>query len=328
VETVGAWSTHDAIRAEPLPSSIVILGGGAVGCELGQVFATFGTQVTIVEGRDRLLAAEEPEASAIVESALAIDGVNIRTGVVAERVRRADGGIIIELDDGSTVAAERLLVAVGRHVDLSGLGVEVIGLDPAARSIPVDGHMRAADGVWAMGDVTGIAMFTHVAEYQGAIIGDDILGIDRHPASYRAVPRVTFTDPEVASVGHTEESARAAGDTFVAITKSLGSTFRGWLHATSDGMIKLIVDDTTGTLLGATAVGPHGGEVIGLLSLAVHARVPVRELQTMIYAFPTFHGGVGEAVGALGRGLSSVFDPDYDGFERLDAVVTRTGGPA
>ncbi len=326
IETVDTWTTHDAIRAERLPSSIAILGGGAVGCELGQVFATFGVSVTIVEGRERLLAAEEPEASTIIEAALAADGVDVRTGVFAERVRPADGGIAVDLDNGSTVTAARLLLATGRHVELSDLGVETIGLDPQARSIPVNGHMRAGDGVWAMGDVTGIAMFTHVAEYQGAIVGDDILGIERPPADYTAVPRVTFTDPEVGSVGHTEESARAAGFDVVTVTKSLGVTFRGWLHATSDGMIKLVVDAATGTLLGATAVGPHGGEVLGLLSLAVHARVPVHDLQTMIYAFPTFHGGVGEAVGALGRGLSSVFDPDYDGSDRLDAVVSRQGG--
>jgi pyruvate/2-oxoglutarate dehydrogenase complex dihydrolipoamide dehydrogenase (E3) component len=321
LDTVAAWTNHEAIEAATLPGSIVILGGGAIGCELGQVFSRFGVRTTIVEGRDRLLAGEEPEASPVVEAALVADGVTVRTGVAARSVRRAAQATVVEFGDGSHVAAERLLVATGRHVDLSSLGVETIGLDPAARGIPVDGHLRAAEGVWAMGDVTGIAMFTHVAMYQSAIVADGILGITRPPADYRAVPRVTFTDPEVGAVGLTEEAARAEGIDVLAVTKSLGATFRGWLHATSDGVVKLVADRATGVLVGATAVGPGGGEVLGLLSLAVHARTPVSELQTMIYAFPTFHGGVGEAVGAMGRGLSTVLDPDFRGFDDLDAIV-------
>jgi len=217
-------------------------------------------------------------------------------------------------------------VATGRTVDVSGLGLDTVGLDSTAHFIAIDDRMRAADGIWAMGDVTGKAMFTHVALYQGSIIGDDILGESPPPARYDAVPRVTFTDPEVGAVGMTESEAEEAGiDTIVAV-KQLPATFRGWLHAAgNDGVIKLIVDRRTGVLVGATSAGPHGGEVLGLLSLAVHARVPLSELRSMIYAFPTFHGGIGEAIGAYGRGVGSVLDPTYSVFEALDAVGSTDG---
>jgi pyruvate/2-oxoglutarate dehydrogenase complex dihydrolipoamide dehydrogenase (E3) component len=185
--------------------------------------------------------------------------------------------------------------------------------------------MRAADGIWAMGDVTGVAMFTHVALHQSAIVVADILGEDHPPARYDAVPRVTFTDPEVGAVGMTESDALVAGHDVVVVVKGLPATFRGWLHGSGGGIIKLIADRKTGVLVGATAVGPHGGEMLGLLSLAVHARVPLAELRSMIYAFPTFYGAIGEAVGAYGRGLSTVIDPPYRGFEALDAAGAAEG---
>jgi pyruvate/2-oxoglutarate dehydrogenase complex dihydrolipoamide dehydrogenase (E3) component len=315
------WTTHDAIAAETLPSSMTVLGGGAVGCEISQVFSRFGVAVTIVEGRDRLLAAEEPEASAVVEAALAADGVTIMTGVHARRARMADGDVAIDLDDGRAVNAERLLVATGRHVDLTGLGLESVGIDTSGRAIPVDDRMRAADGVWAMGDVTGGPMFTHMAMHQAAIVGADILGLRQSPTKSPAVPRVTFTDPEVGAVGMTEAQARDAGVAIAVVSKSLDVTFRGWLHATGAGVVKLIVDRSTGLLVGATTAGPQGGEMLGMLSLAMHAKIPIHELQAMVYAFPTFHGGVGEAIGAYGRGLTTVFDPDYTGVGLLDEVV-------
>jgi pyruvate/2-oxoglutarate dehydrogenase complex dihydrolipoamide dehydrogenase (E3) component len=137
---------------------------------------------------------------------------------------------------------------------------------------------------------------------------------------YDAVPQATFTDPEVGAVGMTESDALAAGLDVVVAVKQLPATFRGWLHASGGGIIKLIADRKAGVLVGATAVGPHGGEMLGLLSLAVHAHVPLDELRSMIYAFPTFYGGIGEAVGAYGRGLATVLDPAYRGFEMLDAV--------
>jgi pyruvate/2-oxoglutarate dehydrogenase complex dihydrolipoamide dehydrogenase (E3) component len=317
---VDFWTTHDVIEAETLPGSIIVLGGGTVGCELGQVLARFGVDVTIVEASNRLLPAEEPEASKVVEDAFAAEGINVCTGAAAQQVESRNGLIVARLADGTELAAERLLVATGRVADLSSLGLESVGLDGTARFIQVDERMRAADGIWAMGDVTGKAMFTHVALYQSAIVAADLLGMDHPPARYDAVPRVTFTDPEVGTVGMTESEALAAGLDVTIVVKQVPSTFRGWLHASGSGIIKLIVDRKTGTLVGATAVGPHGGEVLGLLNLAVHARVALSELRSMIYAFPTFYGGMGEAVGAYGRGLATVIDPTYEGFKVLDAV--------
>jgi pyruvate/2-oxoglutarate dehydrogenase complex dihydrolipoamide dehydrogenase (E3) component len=317
---VGFWTTHDVIRAEELPKSLVVLGGGAVGCELGQVLSRFGVDVTIVEGQPHLLSAEEPEASLVVESAFTAEGITYQTGTHATSVRTDGDQIVTELDNGTEVRGDRLLVATGRRVDLSSLGLESVGLDPAERSIPVDDHMRAGDGLWAIGDVTAKAMFTHVAIYQGAIVGADILGKQRSPARYDAIPRVTFTDPEVGAVGMTEAIARDAGIDVVTVVKSVPNTFRGWLHATADGVIKLVINRDTGTLVGATSVGPHGGEVLGLLTLAVHEQTPLSSLQEMIYPYPTFHGGIGEAVGAYGRGVGTVLDPDYHGYDIIDSL--------
>jgi pyruvate/2-oxoglutarate dehydrogenase complex dihydrolipoamide dehydrogenase (E3) component len=309
---VDYWTTHDAIQVETLPGSLVILGGGAVGCELGQVFSRFGVDVTIVEGQDRLLPNEEPEASAVLAAVFESEGVNVRVGARAQAVEATGGGVSVTLEDGTTVTGDRILVALGRTVDLSGLGLESVGLDGQARSVPVDDRLRAADGLWAMGDISGQAMFTHIAVYQATLIAADILGQELPPADYATLPRVTFTDPEVASVGMTEAQAREAGLDVAVTVKYLGATFRGWLHGPGNsGLIKLIGDKSRDVLVGATAVGPHGGEVLGLLSLAVHAEVPLPKIRSMIYAYPTFYGGVGEALGAYGRGVGKVFDPDY-----------------
>ena len=265
-----------------------------------------------------MLPAEEPEASEVLTSALRGEGITVHVGARAELVETQGAAVSVTLGDGVKFTADRLLVALGREVDLSGLGLEATGLDGAARFIEVDDRLRAGDRIWAMGDVTGKAMFTHVAVYQAAVVVSDILGQSHHPADYRSVPRVTFTDPEVASVGLSEADARAAGLDVAVTVKDVGATFRGWLHGTgNDGVIKLIADRATGLLVGATSVGPHGGEVLGMLSLAVHAQVPLAALGSMIYAYPTFHGGVGEALGAYGRGIGGVIDPGYvvpDGF--------------
>jgi pyruvate/2-oxoglutarate dehydrogenase complex dihydrolipoamide dehydrogenase (E3) component len=315
---VDFWTTHDVIQAEKLPKSMIVLGGGAVGCELGQVLARFGVAVTIVEAADRLLPAEEPEASQVIEAAFAAEGIQLHRGAAVRRVESQAGSFLATLDGGEQLASERLLVATGRTVDLSNLGLESVGLNGKDRFIQVDERMRVTDGIWAMGDVTGKAMFTHVALYQSAIVAADILGEEHPAARYDAVPRATFTDPEVGAVGMTEAEALAAGLDVVVAVKQLPASFRGWLHASGGGVIKLVADRKTGVLIGATAVGPHGGEMLGMLSLAVHGRIPLAELRSMIYAFPTFYGGIGEAMGAYGRGLATVIDPGYQGFDILD----------
>jgi len=322
LDEVDYWTTHDVVQAEKLPGSIVILGGGAIGSELGQVMARFGVRVTIVEAADRLLPAEEPEVSEVVAAAFGAEGIDVITGRSAQRVSSKNGSIVVSLAGGAELTAERLLVATGRTIDLTGLGLESVGLDSAAPALPVDESMRAADGLWAMGDATGKAMFTHVALYQSAVIAADILGEEHPPARYDAVPRAVFTDPEVGSVGMTEAAARAAGIDVVVAVKQLPSTFRGWLHVAGGGLIKLVADRESGVLVGASAAGPHGAEMLGMLSLAVHARIPMGDLRSLIYAFPTFYGAVGEAVGAYGRGLATVLDPSYEGFRLLDTVGT------
>ncbi len=311
---VDFWTTHDVIEAEELPDSLIVLGGGPIGCELGQVLARFGVKVTIVEAADRLLPGEEPEASEAVAAAFEAEGIDVRSGAAVQRVRSDDGSIVITLAGGEELAGSRLLVATGRTVDLAGLGLESVGLG-GDRFIEVDERMRAGDGLWAMGDVTGKAMFTHIAVHQSGIIGADILGEDHTPARYDAVPRAVFTDPEVGAVGITEADARAAGLDVEIAVKRMPYTFRGWLHRASSGVIKIIADRQTGVLLGGTACGPSASEILGMLTLAVHSRNTLDDLRGMIYAFPTFYGGVGEAIGAYALGVTTVLDPDYEGFK-------------
>ena len=319
---INFWTTHDVIQAEQKPQSMIILGGGAVGCELGQLLARFGVDIKIVEAADRILPAEEPETSKVLETEFASEGIEVYTGVEVQRVESYNNSIIVKLANGVELVSERLLVATGRKVDLTELGLESVGLDGGASFMQVDENMRAADRIWAMGDVTGKAMFTHVALKQSAIVASEILSLDHPPAQYDAIPRVTFTDPEVGSVGMTEADAITAGFDVIVVVKQLPATFRGWLHGAGRGIIKLIANRKTGVLIGATAVGPCGGEMLGLLSLAVHAHVELDKLRSMIYAFPTFYGGIGEALGAYGRGLSAVIDPPYRGFELLDSAGT------
>lgn len=316
------WTTHDVIAAESLPRSLLVIGGSTVGCELGQVLARFGVEVTIAESGPRLLRGEEPEASQVLAETFSREGIHVHTGAAAERVEWREHNVSVTLAGGRQLSAEQLLVATGRKVDLTELSLDTVGLDPRAPFIEVDGRMRAADGIWAMGDVTGKGMFTHVALHQSDILAAELLGVGAAPARYDAVPRVTFTDPEVAAVGLSEAAARADGRDVEVIVKEVSATFRGWLHGSAPGFIKLVADRDSGTLVGATVVGPRAGDVLGMLALAVHAQVSLSALRSMIYAFPTFHGGVGEAIGAYGRGLSTVIDPAYRGFEALDRAIT------
>jgi pyruvate/2-oxoglutarate dehydrogenase complex dihydrolipoamide dehydrogenase (E3) component len=294
------WTNREAIEAEQVPAALIVLGGGAVGAELAQVFARFGSAVTVVEKAARLLPAEEPESGTLIEEVFGRAGIGVRTGSAAKSVTHADGRFGLALGDDEVLSAERLLVATGRRSDLAALGVGAIGLDPAARTIAVDDRMRAAPGVWAIGDVVGQGAFTHMSVYHADIVIADILGQPHHPAEYHAVPRVTFTDPEIAAVGLTEAQARQdLRDVRVAVT-SVPASARGWIHkAGNDGFIKLVADRDRRVLVGATSAGPVGGEVLSMLTLAVHARIPVPRLREMIYAYPTFHLAVSEALGQL-----------------------------
>jgi len=293
------WTNREAIEVETLPSSIIVLGGGAIGAELTQVYARFGVDVTIVEALDRLLPLEEPEAGQILADVLKAEGVSVITGTAAASVSH-DGSFHVILSDGNELIADELLIATGRRVDLAGIGVDSIGVDVKARALPVDDHLRVTDGVWAVGDVTGKGAFTHVAMYQSKVIVADILGKPHTPADYAALPRVTFTDPEVGSVGMSVAAAEEAGIDVMIGRAQVPSTARGWLHKTgNEGFIQLVADTKRGILVGATSMGPNGGEVLGLLTLAVHARTPIDELRSMMYAYPTFHRGIEDALGQL-----------------------------
>lgn len=296
------WSNREAIETEEVPGSLIVLGGGAIGAELAQVFARFGSRVTVVEALDRLLALEEPESGELVKKVFESEGLTVRTGAKATRVTHDGGTFTLHLGD-ETLSAARLLVATGRRPNLKGLGLGVLGLNENARAVEVDDRMRAADGLWAIGDITGKGAFTHMSMYQADIVVRDILGQDGSPAEYRAVPRVTFTDPEVGAVGLTEAQARDKGLTVRTGTAEIPSGARGWIHkAGNDGFIKLVEDAGRGVLVGATSAGPTGGEVLGALAVAVHAEVPTGRLRSMIYAYPTFHRSIEDALKDLADG--------------------------
>ena len=297
LDQVPYWTNHEAVEAKELPASLIVLGGGAIGCELAQVFARFGVQVTVVEAAEHLLPSEEPEAGDLLRSVLEAEGVQVRLGVGAGRVDRDGDGIAVTVGAGPVLRADRLLVATGRRADPAAAGLATVGVDPAARTAPVDEHCRVADGVWAVGDVTGQGAFTHVAMYQAGIVIRDILGEDGPAADYRALPRVTFTDPEVGSVGLSEKQARERFASVAVGSTSGPSTARGWIHKVgNEGLIKLVADADRGVLVGATSMGPAGGEVLGALTVAVHAQVPLETLRSMIYAYPTFHRGIEDAL--------------------------------
>jgi pyruvate/2-oxoglutarate dehydrogenase complex dihydrolipoamide dehydrogenase (E3) component len=291
------WTNHEAIEAERLPESIVVLGGGAIGAELAQVFARFGSRVAIVEALRRLLPQEEPEAGELIADVFGREGISVHAGSPAERISHDGDAFTVSLPGGQDVTGERLLVATGRRADLAALGAGAAGIDENAKTVPVDGHMRAAAGVWALGDVVGQGAFTHMSMYHAAIVAADILGEEHHPAEDHAVPRVTFTEPEIGSVGLTKAQAREKGIAVRVGHSQIPKSARGWIHkAGNDGFIKLVEDARRGVLVGATSAGPCGGEVLSMLTLAVHAAVPAQRLREMIYAYPTFHGAVAEAL--------------------------------
>lgn len=294
------WTNRDAVRARELPDSIAVLGGGPVGMEFAQVFARFGVETTVVEAAPRLLPGGEPEASDSITGVFTAEGITVHTGRSARSVRHRDGRFTVELDSGQTLSAQQLLVATGRRTDLAALGVGAVGLDETARTVDVDERMRAADGVWAIGDVTGHGAFTHISVYQSRIAANDILGRGDETADYRAAPAVTFTDPEVAVVGLTESQARDKGYPVRTGTTPIPSSARGWIHkAGNEGLIKLVADTDRDILLGATVVAPSGSEILGAPAVAVHAQVHLAQLRSMIFAYPSFHRALEAALDDL-----------------------------
>ena len=294
------WTNRDAVRVTELPASLVVLGGGPIGCELAQVFSRFGVRVTVVQHAPRLLPADEPEVSSLLARVFAEEGIRVLTGTEATRVAHAEGAFTLHLSTGEELTGDQLLVAAGRTPNLDDLGLETVGLDPAARSLEVDEHLRAGEKLWAIGDITGKGAFTHVSMYQSAVALRDILGEPGPPARYHAVPHTTFTDPEAGGVGLTEQQARAAGLRVRTGSTPLERSSRGFTHGPGGhGLIKVVEDADRGVLVGATAVGPAGGEILGFLAVAVHAEVPVDTLRNMMYAYPTFHRAIESAIADL-----------------------------
>ena len=294
------WTNREVMHLTELPRRLAVLGGGPIGAELAQALARFGVEVTILEMGPRILGPAEPEASAVITEVFEREGIRVLTGVQVTRVSHTEDTFRIETD-GPTVEADRLLVAAGRRLHLHGLGLESVGLDPDVRAVETDDRQRAGDRLWAVGDITGKGQFTHVSMYQGEVVVDDVLGRDGRRADYRALSWVTFTDPEVAAVGMTEQQARDAGISVRVGRADIPESSRGWIHqAGNDGIVKVVADADRGILVGATVVSPAGGEVIGLLATAIHAEVPVSTLRGMHFAYPTFHRTIESALDDLG----------------------------
>ena len=302
------WTNREVMQSPSAPASLAVLGGGAIGIELSQALGRFGTKVRVVEASERILRVEEPEASAAVADVLTREGIELRTGARATRVSAGGDGVVITLDDGSTVTGEKLLVAVGRRSNTLDLQLDTLGLDGAARTLDVDDGMRVlhdgapVDGLYSVGDSTGRGAFTHVAVWQARVLVDRLLQRDDLFGGYGGLAWVTFSDPEVGRVGLTEAQADDQGVTVRTGTVSIAGSTRGWIYGKgNDGLVKLVEDADRGVLVGATVVSPHGGEILAMLTLAVHAEVPVKTLATMHYAYPTLHRAVLDAV----RDLSS-----------------------
>jgi pyruvate/2-oxoglutarate dehydrogenase complex dihydrolipoamide dehydrogenase (E3) component len=297
IDRVDYWTNREVVRLTELPASVAIIGGGAIGCEFAQVFAQFGTTVTVVEGADRLVSQEEPEASEQLLRAFRGMGIEVVTGTEVQEVSRDRDGLVLSAGADCTIRAEQLLVATGRRTNLADIGLGNVGLDPQAKTLEPDERMCVAEGLWAVGDITGKGAFTHVSLYQADIVVRDLLGQDGPGADYRAESRVTFTTPEVAAVGQTEAQARDAGVNVRVATGDLGA--RGWL-AKEDGLVKIVLDADRDVVVGATVVGPAGGESNSMLVTAIQAEVPLSTLRQMHFAYPTYHRAIQTVLDRLG----------------------------
>jgi dihydrolipoamide dehydrogenase len=287
---VPTWTSDEALSAQDRPESLLVIGGGAVGCELAQVHARFGVRVTLVESGPQLAGKEEPSIAALLATALRNDGVDVRLEVEAERFELVDGLARAHLSDGSTVDAARVLVAVGRKPTTDGIGLEVLGIEPddnGAVVVDDDCRVRGQQHVWAAGDVTGKAPYTHTASYQARVVTANLLG-GAKKADYRAIPRAVYTSPAVASVGMAEEQARHEGIDAVTAVMDVGETARAATEGAGGGRLVLTADRKKGVLIGAAAIGPRADEWLAEATLAIRAEVPLAVLADVVHAFPTF----------------------------------------
>lgn len=290
LDKVPVWTSDQALSTSELPSSIVVLGGGPVGCELAFLYATFGIAVTLVQRNRRLIPREEVEASEAMARVLVDRGVSVHLQSNAIGVGPEAGGVSVQLEDGTMIEADRLVLAVGRTPRSSDLGLDVLGVTPGKDgAIEIDERCRVigADQLWAVGDVTRSAPFTHTAHYQGRVVAANLRGHDVL-ADYRAVPRAVYTSPVLTAIGHTEVSARAAGIEPLVVTAPMTDTVRATTDGSRAGFVKLVADPRRGIIVGATGMGGRAEEWISEMALAVRAEVPVWVLADVVHPFPTF----------------------------------------
>jgi dihydrolipoamide dehydrogenase len=287
LEEIDAWQTNDATSSHEVPASLIVLGGGVAGCELAQLYRRLGADVTIVQRGPRLIPRLDAEAAETLQAAFEEEGIRLRLGTTTSRVGvRASPGVVVELE-GETLEAERLLVSTGRKPNGEGLGLEPLGVVVERGAVEADEHLRAAENIYAIGDVTGTALFTHVGKYQARVAADNIAGQTR-AADYRAIPAVAFTDPQIAAVGRTD------GDDLVVARTNVENTSRSstYERPKRHGFLKLAADPRRNVLVGAVAVGPEAGEWCQQLTLAIRAEVPIATLLDVIQPFPTFSEAV------------------------------------
>lgn len=304
VEGIGdvpTWTSDEALTRPDLPRRLIVLGGGPVGCELGQIYAAFGSQVTLVESAERLLSGEAPFVGDLLADTLRRMGADLRLGASATRAERTEGGLRLHLSDGAHIDADRVLIAAGRRPRVFGLGLEHLGIQPDARTgVSIDVTCRVktdAASVWAAGDVTGAAPYTHTANYQSRIVVSNVLG-QRREADYRAVPRAVYTTPSAYAVGVSPVSA--SGLELVAAGYDLAGLPRAEVENDQRGRVELYADRARGVLVGAAAVGLYAEEWMGEITLAVRAETPLSILTDVVHAYPTY----GEAVEPVLRELA------------------------
>jgi pyruvate/2-oxoglutarate dehydrogenase complex dihydrolipoamide dehydrogenase (E3) component len=284
------WTNREATTAKRVPERLVILGGGVVGVEMAQAYASFGAVVAMIEGGDRLIGREEPFASAHVENGLREVGVDVHVGVKATAVRADGGEVAVELDSGGTARGDELLVAVGRRVNTADIGLDTVGLEPG-KPVEVDDSMRASDWLYAIGDVNGRALLTHMGKYQARVAADVILGEDSSCllVDGSRSPRVIFTDPQVAAVGYTLAAAEDAGlnvrPADVSTQGNAGASFYG--RDSSAGTARLVVDEDRRMVVGATITGHEVAEFLQAATIAVVGEVTIDRLFHAVPAFPT-----------------------------------------
>lgn len=302
LDTVHYWTNRQATLPGELPAKLAVLGGGAVGIELGQAFARLGSQVTVIEAGPRFLGLEEPEAGVALRPHLEADDIKLVVGDPCVAVEPHGTGVMISLKSGAIVEADRLLVATGRRPNFEAW--RATGITQTERGwLKVDpATLEARADVYGAGDITGLGGFTHLAYYHGQIVARRLLGEDAR-ADHTAVPRVTFTDPEVASVGLSEAAARDRGIDVVVAVADPAETARGYIHDFHGGTLKLVADRKRGVLVGATMVTPRAGEILGELVLAIKVGTPVRDLADVIHPFPAFNRVLGAVLGELASKL-------------------------